>query len=116
MIGRLKTILHIFIFNEKNLKPQLDSLYITRASKYLAFCPRIFSMNIIHQNNFPVCIVWRGKLMAVALMRPAPFHCMSLNKGRKASRALDKLFFGFPPEKWKNFKQLDGERSLHLLG
>ena len=35
---------------------------------------------------------------------------------RKASRALDKFFFGFPPEKWKNFKQLDGERSLHLLG
>ena len=31
-------------FNKKDLKSYLDSLYITRASKYLAFCPHIFSI------------------------------------------------------------------------
>ena len=31
-------------FNEKNLKPHLDSLYTTRASKNHAFCPHIFSI------------------------------------------------------------------------
>ena len=31
-------------FNDKNLKPHLDSLYTTRASNNLAFCPHIFSI------------------------------------------------------------------------
>ena len=31
-------------FNKKKLKPQLDSLYTTRASKNHAFCPHIFSI------------------------------------------------------------------------
>ena len=45
--------------------------------------------------------------------QPALHACMDgIAQISKASRALDKLFFGFPPEKWKNFKQLDGERTL----
>ena len=39
---------------EKNLKPHLDSLYIKRASKFLAFCPHIFP--ILHSTRaIPCC-------------------------------------------------------------